>query len=205
MIWVYDLSHNLSHLHITFNPRRALGKLTRRLNMIQNISYTARKPSVREGETMIRVCFVCHGNICRSTMAQFVFQDMINQANLTNKFHIDSAATSREEIGNPPHHGTVNKLHEVGIPILPHRAVQMTKQDYKKYDYLIGMDEWNIRNMLRIVGKDPEKKIHMLLDFTQSPRAIADPWYTGNFDVTYDDVKEGCEAFLQYLKKEHHI
>lgn len=154
---------------------------------------------------MIKILFICHGNICRSTMAQFVFQDMINQANLTNKFHIDSAATSREEIGNPPHHGTVNKLHEVGIPILPHRAVQMTKQDYKKYDYLIGMDEWNIRNMLRIVGKDPEKKIHMLLDFTQSPRAIADPWYTGNFDVTYDDVKEGCEAFLQYLKKEHNI
>lgn len=150
---------------------------------------------------MIRVLFVCHGNICRSTMAQFVFQDMINQANLTNKFYIDSAATSREEIGNPPHHGTVNKLREVGIPILPHRAVQMTKQDYRKYDYLIGMDEWNIRNMMRIVGKDPEKKIHMLLEFTQSPRAIADPWYTGNFDVTYDDVKEGCEAFLQYLKK----
>lgn len=205
MIWTCDLSHNLSHLHITFISRQALGKLTRGLNMIQNISHTARKSSVREDENMIRVCFVCHGNICRSTMAQFVFQDMINQANLTNKFHIDSAATSREEIGNPPHHGTVNKLREVGIPILPHRAVQMTKQDYKKYDYLIGMDEWNIRNMMRIVGKDPEKKIHMLLDFTQSPRAIADPWYTGNFDVTYDDVKEGCEAFLQYLKKEHHI
>ena len=205
MIWTCDLSHNLLHLHITFISRQALGKLTRGLNMIQNISHTARKSSVREDENMIRVCFVCHGNICRSTMAQFVFQDMINQANLTNKFHIDSAATSREEIGNPPHHGTVNKLREVGIPILPHRAVQMTKQDYKKYDYLIGMDEWNIRNMMRIVGKDPEKKIHMLLDFIQSPRAIVDPWYTGNFDVTYDDVKEGCEAFLQYLKKEHHI
>ena len=160
---------------------------------------------INEEKKMLKILFVCHGNICRSTMAQFVFQDMINQANLTNKFHIDSAATSREEIGNPPHHGTVNKLREVGIPILPHRAVQMTKQDYKKYDYLIGMDEWNIRNMMRIVGKDPEKKIHMLLDFTQSPRAIADPWYTGNFDVTYDDVKEGCEAFLQYLKKENHI
>ena len=205
MILRYKISHILSHLSITFIPRACLGKLTKGQNMIQNISHTARKSSVREDENMIRVCFVCHGNICRSTMAQFVFQDMINQANLTNKFHIDSAATSREEIGNPPHHGTVNKLREVGIPILPHRAVQMTKQDYKKYDYLIGMDEWNIRNMMRIVGKDPEKKIHMLLDFTQSPRAIADPWYTGNFDVTYDDVKEGCEAFLQYLKKEHHI
>ena len=153
----------------------------------------------------IKVLFICHGNICRSTMAQFVFQDMINQANLTNKFHIDSAATSREEIGNPPHYGTINKLRQVGIPVLPHRATQMTRQDYQKYDYLIGMDEWNIRNMLRIVGKDPEKKIYMLLDFTQSPRAIADPWYTGNFDVTYEDVKEGCEAFLKYLRKEHLI
>ena len=100
---------------------------------------------------MIKVLFVCHGNICRSTMAQFVFQDMINQANLTNKFHIDSAATSREEIGNPPHYGTINKLRQVGIPVLPHRATQMTRQDYQEYDYLIGMDEWNIRNMLRIV------------------------------------------------------
>ena len=154
---------------------------------------------------MIKVLFVCHGNICRSTMAQFVFQDMINQANLTNKFHIDSAATSREEIGNPPHYGTINKLRQVGIPVLPHRATQMTRQDYQEYDYLIGMDEWNIRNMLRIVGKDPEKKNHMLLDFTQFPRAIADPWYTGNFDVTYEDVKEGCEALLKYLRKEHLI
>ena len=86
---------------------------------------------------MIRVLFICHGNICRSTMAQFVFQDMINQANLTNRFHIDSAATSREEIGNPPHYGTVNKLRQVGIPVLPHRATQMTKQDYQEYDYII--------------------------------------------------------------------
>ena len=89
----------------------------------------------------IKVLFICHGNICRSTMAQFVFQDMINQANLTNKFHIDSAATSREEIGNSPHYGTINKLRQVGIPVLPHRATQMTRQDYQEYDYLIGMDE----------------------------------------------------------------
>lgn len=172
---------------------------------MKNISQTLINPSAGQGKETIRVLFVCHGNICRSTMAQFVFQDMINQANLTNKFHIDSAATSREEIGNPPHYGTINKLRQVGIPVLPHRATQMTRQDYQKYDYLIGMDEWNIRNMLRIVGKDPEKKIHMLLDFTQFPRAIADPWYTGNFDVTYEDVKEGCEALLKYLRKEHLI
>ncbi|WP_251387294.1 low molecular weight protein-tyrosine-phosphatase [Mediterraneibacter agrestimuris] len=146
---------------------------------------------------MIKVLFVCHGNICRSTMAQFVFQDMINKQGLTEQFYIDSAATSREEIGNPPHHGTVHKLKHIGIPILPHRAVQMTKKDYNKYDYLIGMDSMNIRNMLRIVSSDPEHKICRLLDFTEHPRDIADPWYTGNFDLTYENIKEGCEALLE--------
>lgn len=153
----------------------------------------------------IRVLFVCHGNICRSTMAQFVFQHMVNTRGLAAKFHIDSAATSREEIGNGPHYGTVNKMREVGIPVLPHRARQMTKNDYKEYDYLIGMDEWNIRNMKRIAGDDPEGKIHMLLEFSAEPRAIADPWYTGNFDVTYADVVEGCEAFFEYLKEQGEI
>ena len=149
----------------------------------------------------IKVLFICHGNICRSTMSQFVFQDMINKQGLTDQFYIDSAATSREEIGNGPHYGTVNKMREVGIPVLPHRAVQITKKDYEKYDYLIGMDEANIRNMTRIAGGDPDGKIHMLLDFGKAPRAIADPWYTGNFDVTYRDVKEGCEALLVYIKQ----
>lgn len=125
---------------------------------------------------------------------------MINTRGLSDLFHIDSAATSREEIGNGPHYGTVNKLREVGIPILPHRAVQMTKKDYNKYDYLIGMDEANIRNMTRIAGGDPNHKIHMLLDYTDNPRAIADPWYTGNFDATYNDVVEGCKAFLSHLE-----
>ena len=90
-------------------------------------------------------------------------------------------------------------MKQVGIPVLPHRAVQMTKKDYREYDYLIGMDEANIRNMMRIAGGDPEGKIHMLLDYSDSPRAIADPWYTGNFDETFDDVMEGCQAFLSYL------
>ena len=173
--------------------------------MIQNISHTARKSSVREDENMIRVCFVCHGNICRSTMSQFVFQDMINKKGLTDLFYINSAATSREEIGNGPHYGTVNKMKQVGIPVLPHRAVQMTKKDYREYDYLIGMDEANIKNMTRIAGGDPEGKIHMLLDYSDSPRAIADPWYTGNFDVTYDDVVEGCTAFFNYLDENSRI
>lgn len=146
---------------------------------------------------MIKILFICHGNICRSTMAQFIFQDMINKQGITDQFYINSAATSREEIGSPPHHGTVHKLKHVGVPILPHRAVQMTKKDYDKYDYLIGMDSMNIRNMLRIVSADPEHKVCRLLDFTGNPRDIADPWYTGNFDLTYDNIKEGCEALLE--------
>ena len=123
---------------------------------------------------MIKILFVCHGNICRSTMAQFVFQDIVNKAGLARRFYIDSAATSTEEIGNPPHYGTVRKMREVGIPVLPHKAVQMRRADYEKYDFLLGMDEWNIRNMLRICGEDPQHKICRLLDFTDHPRDIAD-------------------------------
>lgn len=109
---------------------------------------------------MIKILFICHGNICRSTMSQCVFQDMVNKRGLSGHFHIDSAATSREEIGNPPHYGTVSKLKEVGIPVLSHRARQMTKADYGEYDYLIGMDSMaNIRNMNRILGGDPEAKV----------------------------------------------
>ena len=148
---------------------------------------------------MIKVLFICHGNICRSTMAESVLTHMVKQRHIDHLFEINSAATSREEIGNPPHHGTVNKLRQVGIPLIPHRAVQMTKSDYEKYDYLIGMDDWNIRNMLRIAGSDPDHKIRKLLSFTDSERDIADPWYTGNFDETYDDIIEGCEAFLRSL------
>ena len=148
---------------------------------------------------MIKVLFLCHGNICRSTMAQFVFQDMVNKSGRQADFYISSAATSREEIGNGPHYGTVRKLRQEGVPVLDHRAVQMTKKDYEKYDYLIGMDSANIRNMHRITGGDPEGKIYKLLDFAGEARDIADPWYTGNFDRTYEDVVQGCEAFLAYF------
>lgn len=148
---------------------------------------------------MIKVLFVCHGNICRSTMAQFVFQDMVNKSGRQAEFYISSAATSREEIGNGPHHGTVRKLRQEGVPVLDHRAVQMTKKDYEKYDYMIGMDSANIRNMHRITGGDPEGKIYKLLDFAGEARDIADPWYTGNFDRTYEDVVQGCEALLAHF------
>lgn len=148
---------------------------------------------------MIKVLFICHGNICRSTMAESVMTHLIKERGLESLFSISSAATSREEIGNPPHHGTVNKLRQVGIPVIPHWAVQMTKQDYVEYDYLIGMDAANIRNMNRIAGGDPEGKIYKLLTFAGSDRDVADPWYTGDFDATYRDVMAGCEGLLEYL------
>ena len=192
------ISHFISHLRITRTPRRALGNLTKGHKTMENISQTPIKPSVRAVENTIRVLFVCHGNICRSTMAQYVFQNLINRHNLTDQFYIDSAATSREEIGNPVHHGTRRKLKEVGIPCGDHRARQLEKREYDEFDYLIGMDSMNIRNMMRILGGDPEGKVSKLLDFTErTGQDIADPWYTGNFDRTYEDVKEGCEALLQ--------
>ncbi len=148
---------------------------------------------------MIKILFVCHGNICRSTMAEYVMKDLVNKSGLSSSFYIDSAATSREEIGNPVHHGTRRKLKEVGIPCGDHRARQMRASEYDEFDYIIGMDSWNIRNINRIIrNNDPEAKVAKLLDFTERKGAdIADPWYTGNFDVTYADVKEGCEALLK--------
>ena len=147
---------------------------------------------------MIILLFICHGNSCRSTMAEYVMKDLTARAGLSDSFHIDSAATSREEIGNPVHHGTRRKLKEVGILCGDHRARQMCREEYDKFDYIIGMDSWNIRNINRIIGNnDPDHKVYKLLDFTdRKGRDIADPWYTGNFDDTYRDVKEGCEALL---------
>ena len=135
-------------------------------------------------------------------MAESVFTHMVKKRGLEDCFEIDSAATSREEIGCPPHYGTVNKLRQVGIPVVPHRARQMTKADYEYFDYLIGMDSANIRNMNRIVGCDKDGKIYKLPSFAGKGNDIADPWYTGNFDDTYRDVVVGCEAFLEYLVKE---
>ena len=149
---------------------------------------------------MIKVLFICHGNICRSPMAHYVMQDLVNKAGLSNEFYIDSAATSTEEIGNGVHYGTRQKLREVGVPCGDHRAVQVTKRDYDKYDYLIVMDSHNVRNLMRIIGSDPEGKVHMLLDFAgRNGQSIADPWYTGNFDETYEDVIEGCRGLLEHL------
>ena len=151
---------------------------------------------------MVRILFVCHGNICRSTMSQCVFQDMVNKAGIADRFTIESRATSTEELGNPPHTGTVRKLREVGVPVLPHRAAQITWRDYQDFDYIIGMDSWNIKNLHRMLRGDPEGKVYKLLAFAGSQRDIADPWYTGNFDETYDDVTQGCRGLLDYLKKQ---
>ena len=127
---------------------------------------------------MIKILFICHGNICRSPMAEFVLKDLVKKAGLEDQFFIASAATSTEEIGNP---------------------VQLKRPDYPKYDFFLGMDHWNIRNMVRMLGGDPDGKVHLLLDYSRrSGEEIADPWYTGNFEVTYTDILEGCQGFLAY-------
>ena len=148
----------------------------------------------------VRILFVCHGNICRSPMAEFVMKDLLDKAGLSEKAYVESAATSTEEIGNevyPPAH---RKLAEHGITCQGKTARQMTRRDYEDFDLLIGMDRWNLRNMLRITGGDPEDKIHLLMDYTDRPGEVADPWYTGNFDATWRDVAEGCQCLLEHLR-----
>lgn len=151
---------------------------------------------------MIKVLFICHGNICRSTMAESVMTHLVRERYLEHLFEINSAATSREEIGNPPHYGTVAKLRQEGIAVVAHRAVQMTKGDYEYYDYLIGMDTANIRNMNRIAGGDSQGKIYKMLSFAGSGQDVADPWYTGDFEATYRDVLAGCKGLLKYIMEE---
>lgn len=147
---------------------------------------------------MKKILFVYHGNICRSPMAEFVLKDMVQKQGLD--WEIASAATSREEIGNDIHYGTKEKLQEMGIPFARRSARQITEKDYEYYDLLIGMDKYNIINMRRFYGKDPEQKICLLMDFAQHPRDIADPWYSGNFDQTYTDIYEGCCGLIKKLR-----
>ena len=152
---------------------------------------------------MIKILFVCHGNICRSPMAEFVMKDMVKKAGLESRFQIASAATSTEETGNPVHRGTREKLRQVGISCAGKTARQLTRSDYAAYDYLIGMDTWNIRNMHRMLGGDPDKKIYKLLEFAGSTQDVADPWYTGDFETTYRDVVAGCQGLLSKLINHH--
>ncbi len=150
---------------------------------------------------MTKVLMICHGNICRSPMAEFVLRYMVNEKGIGSAFEIASCATSREEIGNDIHYGTKAILKEKQIPFHKREARQVTKKDYEYYDYLICMDLNNIRNLKKIVGDDKNKKIHTLLEFAGMDRDIADPWYTGDFNTTYKDVVLGCTEFLKYLGK----
>ena len=148
---------------------------------------------------MKKILFVCHGNICRSPMAEFVMKDLVRKAGLASQFHIESAATSREEIGNPVYSPARRKLAEHGISCDGHTARQLTNADYEKYDFLIGMDRANLRNMQRIYSGDPDGKLHLLMDYTDRPGDVADPWYTGDFEATWQDVLEGCQGLLHEL------
>lgn len=156
---------------------------------------------------MIKILFVCHGNICRSPMAEYIFRDMVEKRGLSDRFEIASAATSDEEIwggkGNPVYPPAREELAKHGINCSGKRAVQVTKKDYDRYDYLLCADTMNIRNTIRITGPDRDNKIRLLLDYTDRPgESIADPWYYGNFDQTYRDAEEGCEGFLKMLEEE---
>ncbi|MCI8317426.1 MAG: low molecular weight phosphotyrosine protein phosphatase [Lachnospiraceae bacterium] len=148
---------------------------------------------------MIKILFVCHGNICRSPMAEFIFRDLVNKHGLSAEFVVASAATSMEEIGNPVYPPAKRKLAEYGIRAEGHHARRMERRDYQEYDYLIGMEQYNIRNMMRILGDDPQGKVSRLLDHAKRPRDIDDPWYSGDFETTYKDILEGCEALLQEI------
>ena len=151
---------------------------------------------------MTRILFVCHGNICRSPMAEYVMKDLVKKAGLEGQFHIASAATSSEEIGNPVYPHARRKLAEHGIDCSSKRARQLMNSDYEEYDLLIGMDHANLRSMYRICGGDFADKMHLLMDFTNHSGEVADPWYTGDFDTTWRDVEEGCQGLLEYLEKQ---
>lgn len=148
---------------------------------------------------MKRILFVCHGNICRSTMAQFVMEELVRRAGREGEIEVDSAATSSEELGNPPHHGTVAKLREKGVPVGRHRARRVRRDEYGDWDHIVYMDAENARGLARILGGDPEGKVSRLLDWTARPGDVADPWYTGDFEATWRDVLAGCEALLAAL------
>ena len=148
---------------------------------------------------MIKVLFVCHGNICRSPMAEFIMKKLVSEAGVEDLFHIESAATSSEELGNPVYPPAGRKLSEHGIDCSGKRARRINISDYDKYDLLIGMDHANMRNMQRVFGNDPDGKLHMLMDYTERGGEVADPWYTDDFDTAWNNIYEGCEGLLRHL------
>ncbi|MBQ9208413.1 MAG: low molecular weight phosphotyrosine protein phosphatase [Oscillospiraceae bacterium] len=152
---------------------------------------------------MFRILFICHGNICRSAMSEFIMRDMIKKRGLADEIQVSSAATSREEIGNDMYPPAKRKLDKEHIPYTRHHARQVTRQDYDEYDLLLCMEQYNIRNLKRIIPDNPDNKIHLLLEYSDDPGDISDPWYTGDFDRAYDDIARGCRALLEYLQKEN--
>ena len=150
---------------------------------------------------MKRILFVCHGNICRSPMAEFVMKDLVRKAGLEDQFVIESRAARRDELGNDTHYGTKAKLRQMGVPFTRRRATLLTKADYAAWDLIIAMDRENMYDMLDLFGGDPDEKLHLLLAFAGDNWEVADPWYTGNFDETYDDVLKGCKGLLHFLKE----
>ena len=154
---------------------------------------------------MIKRLFICHGNICRSPLAEYLMRDMVEQAGLSGEIRTASAATSREELGNPVYPPMRRLMEGLGIDCSKKTARQLTAADYGQYDYLIGMDAANLRNMKRLFGEDREGKLSLLLDETGVPRDVADPWYTRDFEATLRDVRAGCSALLERLCREHHL
>ncbi len=151
---------------------------------------------------MMSILFICHGNICRSPMAEFVMKDLVKKAGMEGQFHIASAATSTEEIGNPVYPPARRKLAEHGIGCAGKTALQLKKDDYEKYDLLVGMDGANLRNMRRICGGDPDGKLHLLMEYTDRPGDVDDPWYTDDFETTWRDVLAGCQGLLEHLRSD---
>lgn len=148
---------------------------------------------------MKSLLFVCYANVCRSPMAECVMKHLVAEAGLADAFYIDSAGTSNVALGKISHAGTREKLERMGVPSCPHRATQITAADYEKYDYILAMDQHNIDDMVAILGEDIHHKIHLLLEFTSAPKSVSDPWYTQNFDHTYDEILAGCQALLALL------